>query len=523
MLGFSFPLLSPCATFGSAQCRLRLGKGRKSLLFLPFSLALRDLCNMTHSEDTICALATAPGGALGIVRVSGPRAVESVAPLFHARSSRPLGTTEAGRATFGEIRDDDGTLVDEVIVTLYRAPHSYTGEDSVEISCHGSTYILQTVLRLLTAHGCRLAHPGEYTQRAFLNGKMDLSQAESVADLIAARSAATHRMAINQMRGGYSDELRRLRERLLHLTSLLELELDFSDHEDLQFADRSELQRLTAEIDAKITRLTASFRLGNALKRGIPVSIVGQTNAGKSTLLNALLDEKRAIVSSVSGTTRDAIEATKTLGGVTFRFIDTAGIRHTDDEVESIGIRLAFQKTEQADIVLWLIDAGCAAGQYDSLAPRLLPLCHDKQLLVLLNKADTLDATALDDALATLGARLARDGASARDGAPAPVVLPLSAKTRTGLDALETALTHCIDLDALRHDEPVIANERHYEALNAALGAIRRVARGLHGRQSADLLSEDLRECIHHLSEIVGEIHSDAILENIFKHFCIGK
>ena len=472
---------------------------------------------MTHSEDTICALATAPGGALGIVRVSGPRAVESVAPLFHARSSRPLGTTEAGRATFGEIRDDDGMLVDEVVVTLYRAPHSYTGEDSVEISCHGSTYILQTVLRLLNAHGCRPARPGEYTQRAFLNGKMDLSQAEAVADLIAARSAATHRMAINQMRGGYSRELQNLRERLLHLTSLLELELDFSDHEDLQFADRSELQRLTDEIDAKISRLTASFRLGNALKRGIPVSIVGQTNAGKSTLLNALLNEERAIVSSVSGTTRDAIEATKTLGGVTFRFIDTAGIRHTDDEVESIGIRLAFQKTEQADIVLWLIDAGCAAGQYDSLAPRLLPLCRDKQLLVLLNKADTLDAAALNDALATLGARFARDGAHPRG------VLPLSAKARTGLDALETALTRCIDLDALRHDEPVIANERHYEALNAALGAIRRVARGLHGRLPADLLSEDLRECIHHLSEIVGEIHSDAILENIFKHFCIGK
>ena len=472
---------------------------------------------MTHSEDTICALATAPGGALGIVRVSGPRAVGNVAPLFHARSGRPLDTTEPGRATFGEIRGDDGTLIDEVVVTLYRAPHSYTGEDSVEISCHGSTYILQTVLRLLTAHGCRLARPGEYTQRAFLNGKMDLSQAEAVADLIAARNAATHRMAINQMRGGYSSELRQLRERLLHLTSLLELELDFSDHEDLEFADRSELQHLADEIDGKIARLTASFRLGNALKRGIPVSIVGQTNAGKSTLLNALLDEERAIVSSVSGTTRDAIEATKTLGGVTFRFIDTAGIRHTSDEVESIGIRLAFQKTEQADIVLWLIDASQATAQYDSLSPRLLPLCRDKQLLVLLNKADTLDAPALSAALGAVNARLARDGAHARD------VLPLSAKTYTGIDALEAALTRCVNLDTLRHDEPVIANERHYEALSAALGAIRRVSRGLHGRLPADLLSEDLRECIHHLSEIVGEIHSDAILENIFKHFCIGK
>ena len=471
---------------------------------------------MTHNEDTICAIATAPGGALGIIRVSGPQAVGSVAPLFHARSGHPLDEISPGHTTFGEIRDDNGTLIDEAVVTLYRAPHSYTGEDSVEISCHGSAYILQTVLRLLTAHGCRLARPGEYTERAFLNGKMDLSQAEAVADLIAAHNAATQRMAMNQMRGGYSRELHRLRERLVHLTSLLELELDFSDHEDLAFADRSELEHIATEIDRKISRLTDSFRLGNALKRGIPVSIVGETNAGKSTLLNALLNEERAIVSSVSGTTRDAIEATKTLDGITFRFIDTAGIRHTSDEVENIGIQRTFQKIEQADIVLWLIDASRAEEQYHRLRPGLLPLCRDKQLIVLLNKADTL-GDAARAACTTITALLAQDKAGAR------IVLPLSAKTHTGLDDLETALTRCISLNDLRPDEPIIANERHYEALSAARDAIRRVTRGLHSHLPADLLSEDLRECIHHLAEIIGEIHSDTILKNIFKNFCVGK
>ena len=289
------------------------------------------------NQDTICAIATAPGGAIGIIRVSGPDAIAITARLFTPASGKPLAERAAYTLTFGQILSPTGEVVDEVLVSLFRAPHSYTGEDSVEISCHGSAYILQQVMQLLVGQGCRAAGPGEYTQRAFLNGKMDLSQAEAVADLIASTSAATHRMAMNQMRGGFSRELAQLRDQLLHLTSLMELELDFSDHEDLEFADRSELEAIAARVE-QIARLTDTFSVGNALKNGVPVAIVGETNAGKSTLLNALLNEERAIVSDIHGTTRDVIEDTLSLGGITFRFIDTAGIRQTTDTIESLGI-----------------------------------------------------------------------------------------------------------------------------------------------------------------------------------------
>ena len=324
--------------------------------------------NILQTEDTICAIATAQGGAIGTIRVSGPEAITLTDRIFKPVSGKPLAERAPYTLTFGHILTPEGEIIDEVLVSLFRAPHSYTGQDSTEISCHGSSYILQQVMQLLIRQGCRAAGPGEYTQRAFLNGKMDLSQAEAVADLIASTSAATHRMAMNQMRGGFSRELAVLRDKLLHLTSLMELELDFSDHEELEFADRSELEDIARQIEQVIHHLVDTFSVGNALKNGVPVAIVGETNAGKSTLLNALLNEERAIVSDIHGTTRDVIEDTMNLGGITFRFIDTAGIRETTDTIESLGIERSFQKLDQADIVLWVIDSTCAEEQYRQLA-----------------------------------------------------------------------------------------------------------------------------------------------------------
>ena len=312
---------------------------------------------MNIQTDTICAIATSQGGALGVIRLSGPQAIAITSTLFRPHQKEvELEKQKAYTITFGRIMDGEETI-DEVLVSLFRAPRSYTGEESVEISCHGSAYILQRVLQLLIASGARLAQPGEFTQRAFLNGKMDLSQAEAVADLIASTNAATHRMALSQLRGGFSQELNRLRDQLLHFTSLIELELDFSDHEELEFADRSELQQLATKIEDTLSRLAHSFHVGNALKSGIPVAIIGETNAGKSTLLNALVGEERAIVSDIHGTTRDVIEDTVNLRGITFRFIDTAGIRQTTDTIENIGIERTFQKINQAEIVLWMIDS----------------------------------------------------------------------------------------------------------------------------------------------------------------------
>ena len=429
------------------------------------------------NQDTICAIATAPGGAIGIIRVSGPDAIAITDRLFTPASGKPLAERAAYTLTFGQILSPAGEVVDEVLVSLFRAPHSYTGEDSVEISCHGSAYILQQVMQLLIGQGCRAAGPGEYTQRAFLNGKMDLSQAEAVADLIASTSAATHRMAMNQMRGGFSRELALLRDQLLHLTSLMELELDFSDHEDLEFADRSELEAIAARVEQVIARLADTFSVGNALKNGVPVAIVGETNAGKSTLLNALLNEERAIVSDIHGTTRDVIEDTLSLGGITFRFIDTAGIRQTTDTIESLGIERSFQKLEQADIVLWVIDATRAREQYRQLRADILPRCEGKHLVLVLNKAD-----------------------------------------------LQKRLVDFASLPDLSQTDVVVSNVRHYEALTHALTAIHRVQDGLASGLSGDFVSQDLRECLHHLGEIVGgTIETDEVLGNIFKHFCIGK
>ena len=433
-------------------------------------------------------------------------------------------------------------MIDEVLVSLFRAPHSYTGEDSVEISCHGSSYILQQVMQLLIKNGCRAAGPGEYTQRAFLNGKMDLSQAEAVADLIASTSAATHRMAMNQMRGGFSRELSALREKLLHLTSLMELELDFSDHEELEFADRSELEEIARQIEQVISHLVDTFSVGNALKNGVPVAIVGETNAGKSTLLNALLNEERAIVSDIHGTTRDVIEDTMNLGGVTFRFIDTAGIRDTTDTIENLGIERSFQKLDQANIVLWVIDATCAEEQYRELAEKILPRCEGKHLVIVLNKSDLLPS---GNAYSSESNDSMNQNIASREAGTPNVtslestssthrmfpnlpedacVILLSAKQKEGISQLQKQLVDFAALPDLSQNDVVVSNIRHYEALSRALEAIHRVQDGLAMHLSGDLVSQDLRECLFHLAEIVGgEITNDEVLGNIFKHFCIGK
>lgn len=462
-------------------------------------------------QDTICAIATAPGGAIGIIRVSGNDAIHIAERIFHpiGKNKQPLSARQAYTLNFGHIQDETGEVIDEVLISLFHAPHSYTGENSVEISCHGSAYILQQIMQLLIKNGCRAAGPGEYTQRAFLNGKMDLSQAEAVADLIASTSSATHRMAMNQMRGGFSRELSALRDKLLHLTSLMELELDFSDHEELEFADRSELENIASQIESVISCLVNTFSVGNALKNGIPVVIVGETNAGKSTLLNALLNEERAIVSDIHGTTRDVIEDTINLGGITFRFIDTAGIRETTDTIESLGIERSFQKLEQANIILWVIDATCAEEQYQKLNGQIIPKCQDKHLIIILNKVDIVP----------------NFSSTHFNCLPSDInIIRLSAKQKKGLSELQKLLVDFATLPDLSQNDVVVSNIRHYEALSHALESIHRVQNGLSIQLSGDLVSQDLRECLFYLAEIVGgEITNDEVLGNIFKNFCIGK
>ena len=460
------------------------------------------------NQDTICAIATAQGGAIGCIRVSGPEAIEITSCIFTpAATNRELGDSKPYTLTFGRIYDGS-EVIDEVLVSLFRAPHSYTGENSTEITCHGSAYILQKVLQLLIKNGCRMAAPGEYTQRAFLNGKMDLSQAEAVADLIASSSAATHRLAMSQMRGGFSKELATLRDQLLHFTSLIELELDFSDHEELEFADRSELCQLANNIEKVIARLVNSFNVGNAIKNGVPVAIIGETNAGKSTLLNVLLNEDKAIVSDIHGTTRDIIEDTVNIDGITFRFIDTAGIRETSDTIESLGIERTFQKLDQAEIVLWMIDATNAQAQITQLAGQLLPRCERKQLILVYNKADLVDNIQN----------------SIPDNFPDNVQsITLSAKKREHIEELQRMLITSAHLPTITQNDVIVTNVRHYEALNNALEAIHRVQEGLTNNISGDFISQDIRDCIFHLSDIAGEVTNDMVLQNIFKHFCIGK
>ena len=457
------------------------------------------ISNLKPQTSTICALATAPGGAIGIIRISGPQSLEILSHVFRGKGdvmSYPANTIHYGHIInkTSNLKSQTSNLVDEVMVSIFRAPHSYTGEDSVEISCHGSRYILNKVLALLIENGCRQAGPGEFTQRAYLNGKMDLSQAEAVADLIASTNQATHKIAMSQLRGHFSSKLAQLREQLLKLTSLLELELDFSDHEDLEFADRSELKELTQTIYSHITHLAHSFETGQALKQGIPVAIVGKTNVGKSTLLNRLLRDDRAIVSDVHGTTRDTIEDTIDIKGITFRFIDTAGIRQTTDEVEQIGITRTYATIDKARIVLWLIDTKPSPEEIKDMQLR----CENKSLIIIQNK---IDKTSGDFA-----------------------EIKISAKMGEGIDALEEAIYKAADIPEITENDVIVTNARHYEALTRAQASIQRVIDGMQMQLSGDLLSEDLRQALDTLSEITGgQITPNEVLGNIFKHFCIGK
>ena len=471
---------------------------------------------MTNSEECICALATPAGGAIGIIRLSGSEAIRLTDKVFVSVSGKQLAAVKPNTLHYGEIKDKDGHTIDDVLVSVFRAPHSYTGEDSTEISCHGSRYILQQVLQRLIEVGCRQAEPGEYTRRAYMNGKMDLSQAEAVADLIASTNKATHQMALSQLKGHFSSELTLLREKLLKMTSLLELELDFSDHEELEFADRSELRALAVEIEKKITTLAHSFETGNALKQGVPVAIVGKTNVGKSTLLNRLLHEEKAIVSNIHGTTRDVIEDTTLIDGITFRFIDTAGIRKTDDVVENIGIERTYQKMEEAKIVIWLLDAQPTEAEIEDMKEKNL----GKKLLMVFNKIDEIsfDKAVLssdENSQTSSSISLSDENVS---------ILNISARTGENVSDLEQALVRAADIPEITENDVIVTSARHYEALLRADESLSRVLESMDMGMSGDIIAEDLKMVLEELGEITGgQISSQETLNNIFKHFCIGK
>ena len=471
---------------------------------------------MTNSEECICALATPAGGAIGIIRLSGSEAIRLTDKVFVSVSGKQLSVAKPNTLHYGEIKDKDGHTIDDVLVSVFRAPHSYTGEDSTEISCHGSRYILQQVLQRLIEVGCRQAEAGEYTRRAYMNGKMDLSQAEAVADLIASTNKATHQMALSQLKGHFSSELTLLREKLLKMTSLLELELDFSDHEELEFADRSELRALAAEIEKKITALAHSFETGNALKQGVPVAIVGKTNVGKSTLLNRLLHEEKAIVSNIHGTTRDVIEDTTLIDGITFRFIDTAGIRKTDDVVENIGIERTYQKMEEAKIVIWLLDAQPTEAEIEDMKEKNL----GKKLLMVFNKIDEIsfDKAVLssdENSQPSSSISLSDENVS---------ILNISARTGENVSDLEQALVRAADIPEITENDVIVTSARHYEALLRADESLSRVLESMDMGMSGDIIAEDLKMVLEELGEITGgQISSQETLNNIFKHFCIGK
>lgn len=458
-------------------------------------------------QDTIVALATPSGaGAIAVIRVSGPKAIEIVAPLFQSIKGKDLTKQKSHTLHLGHIIE--GTKIyDQVLVSLFKGSNSYTGEPTIEISCHGSTFIQQQIMQLLLRNGCRMATPGEFTMRSFLNGKMDLSQAEAVSDLIASDNEASHQIAMQQMRGGFSNEIAKLREELLNFASLIELELDFSE-EDVEFADRTAFRELVNRIEFVLKRLIDSFAVGNVIKNGIPVAIVGEPNVGKSTLLNALLNEERAIVSDIAGTTRDTIEDELVINGIGFRFIDTAGIRETKDVVESIGIQKTFEKIEQAQLVLFLVE-NSRANDLEVLKREIQEIKNkypQKALLVIMNKMDLLS----EEQISTLNSQISN-------------LLLLSAKNKIGVEELKNALLNFVDTGALRNNETIVTNTRHYDSLLKALEEIEKVKWGLDSNLSADLMAIDIRQALYYFGEITGQVTNDELLGNIFANFCIGK
>ena len=467
---------------------------------------------MTHT-DTIVAMATPAGaGAIAVLRLSGPEAISIASSLFFSVSGKNLSEQKSHTVHLGHIKDGE-KIIDEVLASIFKNPNSYTGEDVVEISCHGSNYIQQEIIQLCLRRGCRMAQAGEFTLRAFLHGKMDLSQAEAVADLIASDSVASHQLAIQQMRGGFSSEIKKLREELLNFASLIELELDFSE-EDVEFADRAEFQKLIKRITQVLKRLIDSFATGNVLKNGIPVAIVGEPNVGKSTLLNAILNEERAIVSDIAGTTRDTIEDEISIGGIGFRFIDTAGIRDTEDVIEGLGIRKTFEKIEQAQIVVYLFDAEkfqLSSSKFQIEIETIKNKYPLKNLIIVANKVDKLSESELHKLDVTLS------------GIQGSSHLLLSAKKGIGIKELEERLLEFVNTGALRNNETIVTNSRHYDALLKALEEIIKVQEGIDANLSGDLLAIDIRQALYYFGEITGQVSNDELLGNIFANFCIGK
>ena len=462
-------------------------------------------------QSTICAISTSPGiGAIAVIRLSGSEAIQIADKIFKSPNKNKLLIEQpANTLHFGQIVFKD-EIIDEVIVAVFREPHSFTGEDIIEISCHGSVFIQQKILEVLVENGARLALPGEFTQRAFLNGKMDLSQAEAVADVIASSNAAAHKLAINQMRGGFSKEINDLRSQLLHFTAMVELELDFAE-EEVEFADRTALRHLTEKIETLLRKLKNSFQLGNAIKNGIPVAIIGETNVGKSTLLNALLNEDKAIVSDIHGTTRDVIEDVVNIHGTAFRFFDTAGIRETADQIENLGIERSYSKLELATVVLLVIDL---QNPYPIVLERINKIrkrISDSQTLIIVaNKVDS----GLRDTIQQL---------EVTDFADNEKLVFIAAKEKRNIEELIDLMVHTVNFDTAGQEDVIVTNARHFEILKNAHEAILRVLNGLDSGITGDFLAQDIRECLHYLAEITGEVGTEEVLGHIFKNFCIGK
>jgi len=468
------------------------------------------------SQETIVALASPSGaGAIAIIRLSGKNSLTIAEQVFQSVSGKSISKQKTHTIHLGNIVDE-GKVFDQVLLSIFKNPHSYTGEDVVEISCHGSTYIQQQIIQLLLRKGCRMAQAGEFTLRAFLNGKLDLSQAEAVADLISSDNEASHQIAMQQMRGGFSNEITKLREELLNFASLIELELDFAE-EDVEFADRTQFTELLTRIEFVLKRLIDSFSIGNVIKNGIPVAIVGEPNVGKSTLLNALLNEERAIVSEIAGTTRDTIEDELVIGGISFRFIDTAGIRETIDVVESIGIKKTFEKIEQAQVVLYLVDGRqlTVVGKLQNLIIEINKTKNQfpqKPIIIVINKKDLIS----EDVVSITNKKLTTVNGE-------PTTIFISAKNKTGIDELKNTLLSFVNTGALRNNETIITNTRHYDSLLKALEEIQKVKFGLNSGLPSDLMAIDIKQALYYFGEITGEVTNDELLGNIFANFCIGK